>query len=411
MKLTQLSVQRLALPDGAQEKIWFDDDLPGFGLRLRKGGKRTFVAQYRVGAKQRRVTIGTVETTTTEEARKSAKRILARVHLGGDPQLDKAEARAQASLTVRALVGRYLEERAAARLKPRSLKEVQRHLRSYWSPIAEEPISRVTRADVAAELARLAKHNGPVAANRARASLSALFSWAIGEGLADANPVVGTNKPAEEIARDRVLTDAELSAVWLEAGAGDYGAIVKLLVLTGQRREEVGGMLWSELRLDEGRWSIAAPRTKNGLPHDVPLSPPAVEILRALSWRDGRNLVFGARGGPFQGWSNAKTALDRRLSAVLRRENGAPALKPWRLHDVRRTVATGLGDMGVQPHVVEAILNHISGHRSGVAGVYNRATYAVEKRQALDRWAARVLAICATASVPLADTLEPAVIT
>jgi integrase len=409
MRLTQASVQRLALPAEAKEKIWFDGDLPGFGLRLRKGGKRTWIAQYRIGAKQRRVTIGTVKTTPAEEARKGARRILARVHLGADPQIDKVEARAQASATLRALMGRYLDERAPNRLKPRSLQEVQRHLRNHWSPIAELPIKRVTRADVAAQLARLAKHNGPFAANRARAALSAVFSWAIGEGLADANPVVGTNKPTEEIARDRVLTDAELSAVWRAADEADYGAIVKLLILTGQRREEVGRMLWSELHLDEARWSIDASRTKNSLPHDVPLSAPAAGILHTRFRREGRDLVFGSRNGPFQGWSNAKAAHDARTLKVLRRENSKTVLKPWRLHDIRRTVATGLGDIGVQPHVVEAILNHISGRRAGVAGVYNRATYAVEKRAALDRWAARVLAICEGASEAFNDTQPHAV--
>jgi hypothetical protein len=147
--------------------------------------------------------------------------------LGSDPQIEKAEARAQASATLRNLVERYLDERAANRLKPRSLQEVERHLRVLWSPVAELPAKRVTRADVAAQLGKIAKQNGPFAANRARASLSALFSWAIGEGLCDANPVVGTNRPTEEIRRDRVLTDAELAAVWGAVGIGDYAAIVR----------------------------------------------------------------------------------------------------------------------------------------------------------------------------------------
>jgi integrase len=388
MKLTKATVQRLALPGGTRDKIYFDDELPGFGLRLRDGGKRTWIAQYRVGAKQRRVKVGTVETTEPEEARKRAKSVLSKVHLGADPQIEKAEARAQASSTLQSVIDRYLKERAASRLKPRSLEEVERHLRKHWSPLAELPVKKVARADVATQLAKIANHNGLFAANRARAALSALFSWAIGEGLADANPVIGTNKATDEVSRDRVLSPEELRLAWQLSGSGDYGAIIRLLILTGQRREEVGGMLWSEIDLEAAVWRIGTERTKNGLAHDVPLSAPAVAILSALNRRKDRHLAFGAGDGPFQGWSNAKSALDDRMSAAL---EGAAAT-PWRLHDIRRTVATRLGDLGILPHVVEAILNHVSGHKAGVAGVYNRASYGNEKRAALGLWADHVAA-------------------
>jgi integrase len=389
MKLTQASVKGLSLHSGSRDKLFFDDELPGFGLRIRDGGKRTWIAQYRLGKKQRRLTIGTVANTTAEEARKRAKAILSKVHLGADPQIEKAEARVQASSTVQSAVERYLDERAL-RLKPRSLAEVQRHLRKHFAAMSEMPLAKVTRAHVAAELAKIAKQNGPFAANRARAALSSLYSWAMGEGLADRNPVIGTNKATDEIARDRVLSPLELSAIWQEAGYGDYAAIIKLLILTGQRREEVGGMLWSEVDLDGSIWRIRAERTKNGLPHDLPLSQPALAILRARTKRDGRHLVFGTGDGPFQGWSNAKSALDTRVLEQLRKKDKKAQLPPWRLHDIRRTVATRLGDIGVLPHVVEAILNHVSGHKAGVAGVYNRASYATEKRMALDLWAEHI---------------------
>jgi integrase len=157
--------------------------------------------------------------------------------------------------------------------------------------------------DVAAERRRAAaldrRHhsNGPFAANRARASLSALFSWAIGEGLLDSNPVVGTNKAIDETPRDRVLTDDELSLIWRHAGDLNY---VRLLILTGQRGEEVGGLRRSELRFADRIWSISAERTKTGKPHDVPLSTLALEILHAQFKREGRDLVFGAREGAFR---------------------------------------------------------------------------------------------------------------
>jgi integrase len=150
-------------------------------------------------------------------------------------------------------------------------------------------------------------------------------------------------------------------------------------------------MLWSEVDLDGSIWRIRAERTKNGRPHDLPLSQPAIAILRDRARHKRRDRVFGTGDGPFQGWSNAKRALDTRVLARLREKDNKAQLAPWRLHDIRRTVATGLADTGVLPHVVEAILNHISGHKAGVAGIYNRASYAVEKRVALDLWAEHVV--------------------
>jgi integrase len=378
---------KLSLPPGKSDHIVFDDDLPGFGLRLRAGGKRAWIAQYRVGSKQRRITIGTPEALDPDRARQAAKAVLAKVQLGGDPQTEKAEGRARAAVTLGAVAKRYLEERAKPNLKPRSFEEVERHLTRHWAPLKELPIHRVQRANVAARLGEIATENGRFAANRARASLSAMFSWAMGEGLVDANPTIGTNKATEEVQRDHVITDSELKAIWQACQDDDYGRIVRLLILTAQRREEVAAMTGGELDLADpkaARWSIPKERTKNGFPHDVPLSAPALEILNAAPKREERELLFGSGEGGFQGWSKAKAALDKRIA-----KSGAK-VRPWRLHDIRRTVATRMADLGILPHVIEAILNHISGHKSGVAGIYNRATYAKEKREALNLWAAHV---------------------
>ena len=249
VRLTKANIERLALPAGVNDRIVFDAALPGFGLRLRDGGKRTWIVQYRVGTKQRRVTLGTVETLNADEARKRAKSALSTVHLGHDPQLEKAEARAQSAVTLGSIVERYLEERAAKRLKPKTLTEVTRSLREHWKPLHAIPLTKVMRVDIAGQLGRIAKERGPIAANRSRSYLSTLYAWTIAEGLADANPVVGTNKAAEEISRDRVLSDEELRLVWSCAGEGDYGAIIRLLILTGQRREEVAAMRLERTRL------------------------------------------------------------------------------------------------------------------------------------------------------------------
>jgi integrase len=179
------------------------------------------------------------------------------------------------------------------------------------------------------------------------------------------------------------LSDSEIAAMWRALPEKQFGAIVRLLILTGARREEVGGLRWSEINGDK----IALPgeRTKNGRPLDLPLSGAAAAIIEAQRRRADRDLIFGERDGPFQGYSKSKATLDAALDIVA----------PWRLHDIRRTVATRMADLGVQPHVIEALLNHVSGHKAGVAGTYNRSLYSAERRRALDLWATHVIALVA----------------
>ena len=192
------------------------------------------------------------------------------------------------------------------------------------------PLHKVERRHAAAYLAEIATRNGPIAANRARAALSALFTWAMREGLVETNPVVGTNRAVPERSRERVLSDPELAAIWQACGSDDYGQIVRLLILTGQRREEVGGMRWKEIDLVSARWCMPPERTKNHRPHEIPLPAPALAIIRGLLRRPDRPYLFGEGQGPFQGWSKARAGLNRRAAAA-----GHP-LAPWRLHDIRR---------------------------------------------------------------------------
>jgi integrase len=392
MKLDQASVAHLALPPGKTDWIFFDEKLAGFGVRLRAGGKRTWIVQYRVGKKQRRKTLGSVDKVSAARAREAAGRDLADVQLGGDPQAKKAEQRARAAETLGAVAARFLRYQQG-RLKGRSFESVETHLTKHWAPLNGLSVHEISRRALAARLGEIAAERGPVAANRARTTLSGLFTWAMREGLVDANPVLGTNRQADEQARDRVLADAELVAIWNACRDDDYGRIVRMLILTGQRRDEVGAMAKSEINLAARSWSIPRERTKNSRAHEVPLSDLAIDILEAAmlrEGREGRDLIFGDGERAFSGWSKAKLALDRRIEQTI-----GPAPTPWRLHDLRRTAATRMADLGVLPHVVEAVLNHVSGHKAGVAGVYNRALYAVEKRQALDLWAAHVEALLA----------------
>ena len=395
VRLNDKVAKSLQIPDGKTELLTFDDDLPNFGLRIRSGGKRTWICQYRPGRdKQRRVTLGSVANMDAADARREAKTLLSKVQLGLDPQTEKFTQRDKASVTLSSVVEKYLSTYGALHLKPRTLVEVTRSLKVHWAPLGEVPIHKLSRSAIANQLDAIAAERGPFAANRARSYLSGLFSWAVQRGYADDNPVRFTGKPAPEASRDRVLTDRELGLVFRHAGDGDYGDIIRLLALTGQRREEVGGMRWSEVDLEAGTWTIPPDRTKNGLPHEVPLSIGAQAILTSRTRREGRDLVFGAGGGPFSGWSNCKSALDLRIHEHLKKADpNAAALKAWRIHDLRRTTSTRMSDHGVPPHVVEAVLNHVSGTRAGVAGVYNRAVYRPEKTTALNDWGSHISSI------------------
>jgi integrase len=387
MKFTQTTVAKFKIEAGKTEHIEFDDDMPGFGLRVRVGDKgehRTFIAQYKIGEKHRRITLGDVRKVTLDNARQEARRIFGSVAHGRDPANEKAERRSAASYTLDAVIGRYLDAKVNE-LKPRSLEEVERHLRKDWKSLHSLAIANIARANVAATLSAIAKRSN-VTANRSRAALSAMFRWAIGEGLCENNPVTGTNRQDENGHRERSLTDSEVAKVWIAAPENDYGNIVKLLLVTGCRRDEIGSLRWSEINRESRIIVIDKARTKNGMEHIVPLSDAALSILQGIMRRGDRDFVFGiARDGGFSGWSKSKITLDK-----------AVALKEeWRLHDLRRTVRTGLGKLGVQPHVAEAVLNHLP---PKLIRTYDRNTYAAEKRDALDKWAAHVKTAVAQAT-------------
>jgi integrase len=386
----------LKLSAGKRDEIIFDDEIPGFGLRLREGGSRTFVFQYKLGAKQRRMALGKATNSTFDGARKNAKKLHARVALGEDPAGAKIDAEIKAAETCGAIIPRFLEWQRTRRrgngsvgLKPRSLLEIERHLLGHAKPLHKLQLAKISRGDIATCIGAAGKNGGPVAGNRLRTTLSSLFSWAMTEGLVEANPVVGTRRN-EEKERDRVLADAELRLIWTALPDDHYGSIVKLLMLTGQRKGEIAGLQWSEIK--DGSIELAGERTKNHRAHAVPLSGAARAIIAAQPHRtnnDGtpRDLIFGFGDGPFSGWSGCKEQLDERIAKA-----GKP-VADWVLHDLRRTAATRMADLGVQPHVIEAVLNHASGHKAGVAGIYNRSTYDREKAAALDLWGERLMAV------------------
>jgi integrase len=384
-KITKTAVEDLQ--GGAW--IW-DATVKGFGARRQRDGVFYYL-RYRLGGLQRMKSIGRHGSPwTPDTARRQAKTALGKVAAGFDPFAEALQARAAETFGKEAQ--RYLERKRAT-MKPRSFEEVERHLTNHAKPLAKLRPAEIDRRTIAVRLAEVEVASGPVARNRVRSTLSAFFAWAITGGFIETNPVTGTGKADEGGSRERVLTEDELAEVWAALEADQFGDIVRLLILTAQRREEIGGLRWSEVDFERGLIVLPPARTKNKRLHELPLSSGARAILERQPRRKGRDFIFGHGSGPFSGWSDSKAALDQHLLDA-RQARRAKPLPDFRLHDIRRTTATIMADrLGVLPHIIEAILNHVSGHRAGVAGVYNRATYAEATREALERWANHVEAI------------------
>ncbi len=273
-------------------------------------------------------------------------------------------------------------------MRPSTYKAADVYFNVKWAPLHRKPIATIDRKTVAEQLRRIVDEHGATSAARARSNLSSLFTWAMKEGMVDNNPVAGTNNPIEgKQGRDRVLTDAEIRTVWRHCPEDDFGRIVRLLLLTACRRDEIGGLRWLEVELEAGRLLLPAERTKPGRALELPLTPTARAILETAPRRLGRDFVFGTRGGGFGAWSWCTMALHGRITAA-----EGQALPHWTLHDLRRTVRTGMSKLGVKPHVAELVLNHVA-HRSGVVGIYDHHDYQPEIAEALAKWEQHLLAI------------------
>ena len=323
--------------------------------------------------------MGPAESLDLGKARASARDILAKVRLGQDPAGARLAERRKAETAFGALLPRFMA-RQAGRLKPRSLVEVTRHLQMHAKPLHGLAVKSIDRRTLAVLLGKIAAQSGPFAANRVRASLSGFFMWLMREGITENNLVLATNKAVEAPPRDRVISDAELAQIWNALDDGPYSAIVKLLMLTGARREEIAGLKWPEVDFDRALIVLPGARTKNRRVHRIPLVPIALAVLEAQPRRinpDGtpQDSVFGRGDRSWKNWSASKDELNARID---------PPIPGWRLHDFRRSLSTALyGRFDVQPHVIESALGHVQG---GIAGVYNKADYLDLRRIALQRW-------------------------
>jgi integrase len=346
--------------------LW-DTTCVGFGARRQTNGTFYYV-RYRHNGSQTLRSIGRHGAPwTPDTARAKARELLGVVAGGNDPF-----AQALSGDAFGLLVDRYLERKRAS-LKPKSFAEATRYLRVLSAPLAKLGLGQIDRRKVAVLLGEIEDASGAVSRNRARSALSAFFAWAITEGLLDANPVVGTAKASENGSRERVLTRDELRKLLHALGDDPFSDIVRLLLLTGQRRTEIGGLQWSEVDLARKLIVLPPERTKNGRQHELPLSRQALAIVERQPRRNSTGFVFSENGN--HDWDRSKARLD-----------GKAGIAPWRLHDLRRTCATMLGELGILPHVIEQTLNHVSGAKAGVAGTYNRSKMSDAVREGLQAW-------------------------
>jgi integrase len=351
--------------------LW-DTYVTGFGARKQTNGTFYYV-RYRHNGSQTVRSIGRHGPWTPDTARAKAKQLLGVVAGGINPF-----AQALSGEGFPAAIDRYLERKR----RMKSFTQTERYLRNHSAPLHSLKLAQIDRRKIAALLGDVETSRGPVARNRLRSNLSAFFAWCLTEGLLDSNPVAGTGKADVSGSRERVLSPEELRKLWRALGDDDFSNVVRLLLLTGQRRNEIGKLAWSEIDLARKMIVLGPARTKNSRQHELPLSAQAVAIIEGLPRRNSSEFLFAKRG--FTNWDLAKQELD-----------GRAGIAPWRLHDLRRTMATGLGELGILPHVIEQALNHVSGAKAGVAGVYNRSKLIDSVREGLQRWADHVDAITA----------------
>jgi integrase len=364
----------------AGERIIFDDKLKGFGVRLREKGARMWIVQTKVGAKQKRITMGSVYVFTAAQAREWAIEHLAHAALGVDKAAEKKMAEAAAINTFKNVADEFLKFKKSD-VRPKSFEDLQRYINGHMKALHNLPLAKIDRGMIASTLNAI---DAPVARNRCRASVTSLFSWALREGYCETNPAIGAGTPAKEAKRERVLSDKEIAQLWHALGDGEYADIIKLLLLTGCRRDEIGSLRHDEIDLERRLIFLPGDRTKNKRAHFIPLSEPAWAILHRYM-PSNREFVFADR----YSWGRRKRELNARLGDM----------PEWHVHDLRHTFVTGLNDLGVHPHIVEAAVNHASGFKAGIAGRYNHSAYLPEKTAALELWGRHVMALVERSSV------------
>jgi integrase len=382
--LTARFVETVAAP--AEGRIDYPDAaLPGFRFRVTSTGAKSFSILYRAQGRQVRETIGSYPAIDLATARQLARESLQRVARGENPHAVKRAARKAGGGpdTVRNLGQRYIDRYCKPNL--RSWKEVDRLFRLHvWPELGDRIVHDIVAREVFDFIDRLVKAGLPVQANRVLTRLNHFFGWLVQTFVLAANPAADVKRPTKEAPRERSLSDDELRAVLRACDAIGYpfGPVVKMLAYTGQRRDECADLSWSEIPEGAKEWLIPGGRTKNKRPHLVPLTAPVLQLLAGLPRFKSGDFAFTTTGGrrPFSGFVKAKRRLDE-----------ASKVTDWTLHDLRRTVGTGMARLGIGSDIRGRVLNHSKRNQGGVTdAVYNAYDYLPEKRRALELWAQHV---------------------
>lgn len=393
-------------PDANRREIP-DGGMPGLYLVVQPSGAMSWAVRYRFDGRPRKLTIGAYPAFSLSDARKDASAVLRAVSEGRDPIEEKRQAaaeRSDVSNTVdeilNTFISRYVKPNNRASTARETERFIDNEVRIRWG---SRNIVSITKRDVVTLLDEIVDRGAPISANRVHAILRRFFNWCLERSILDKSPISNVPAPSKETSRDRVLTDHEIQLLWqaCDAVGWPFGPMVQLLLLTVQRREEVAGMTEGELDLKGNNpvWTIPKDRAKNDKAHTVPLASSAVNILNDLpKVKSDAGYIFTTNGlSSVSGFSKAKAKIDASMLEIAGKQieaSGGDAdtmeIADWRLHDLRRTGASGMAALRQPIHVVEAVLNHKSGSIKGVAAVYNRHDYAEEKRAALEAWAARL---------------------
>jgi integrase len=401
---------RQEIPDGL---------LVGLYLVVQPSGAKSFAVRYRYAGQPRKLTLGAFPAIDLEAARNIGAKALRAAAEGRDPATEKKSAKGDAKRqaaeeirgkrdlfenVAREFIERYAKPKAIKKGRPDAWKETGRILGIKASPddpekLIEEggefipywrgrKIQEITKRDVVDRLEKIADR-APIMANRSLAAVRKMFNWAVTKDILAVSPCIGVEAPSPEQSRDRILTDPELRLVWNAAGAdaSPFGALVQLLTLTGQREAEVAGMCRGEIDRTARLWTLSGQRTKNGERHEVPLSNAALEIIDVLPQVGKKGFLFSIDGErPVTTFSRAKDSIDEAIAAA----NKGKPIPAWVFHDLRRTVVSGMARLGISLPVIEKCINHKSGSFRGIVGVYQRHSFAEEKRAALAAWASHV---------------------
>jgi len=408
---TVKEVEAIRPPAGATERVdYWHSEIRGFGLRVSGSGARSWFVLRRLNGRLRRVTLGNAEDISLKDATRLAHKAISDLAQGNDPTAAKAAARAEETAkskavkdaklnTVEKWSARYLKEDAA---ENKTVDQVRKRFDSAINPvIGHIPISQIDAKKIAALLATI-KERAPFMANRVFANLHRFFNWLVEQREIAVSPMLGMKRPMrKELSRDRTLTEPEIVALLeaLPSVAYPYQQIFHLLLLTGQRREEIGALRWSEIDIEKAEITLSRDRTKAERPHSIQLSTQALVIIKSLPKIKDQDLVFATSENTApSNYGHQKAQLDAIMAPIFeknakRNGNGNEKFKDWRLHDLRRTAATGMAELGFPPHVVSRILNHSPGSTQGITAIYNRFHYRDEKRAALQAWANKVDAI------------------